>query len=163
IRLVCTMPTFQNPTGVTTTLEHRRRLLAIVSRHGVPVLEDDFQKDLRIRGRDVPSLRPLDRSGKGTYVRTFPKAPFPRPPAAPRGGGVVRRPPVAEAATALKRAMDLASSPLAQAAVASFCRSGGYDRHLRRMTRELGARHARAAAALERHLPRGAIATRPDG
>ena len=159
VRLVCTMPTFQNPTGVTTTLEHRRRLLAIVSRHGVPVLEDEFQKDLRIRGRDVPSLRALDRSGQVTYVGTFSKALFP----GPRVGWLVAAPAVAEAATALKRAMDLASSPLAQAAVASFCRAGGYDRHLRRMIRELAARHDRAAAALERHLPRGTVVARPDG
>src|SRR5262249_40200173 len=54
-------------------------------------------------------------------------------------------------------------SPLAQAGGGSFGRSGGYDRHLRRMTRELAARHARAAAACERHLPRGAVVTRPEG
>jgi 2-aminoadipate transaminase len=159
VRLVCTMPTFQNPTGVSTTLEHRRRLLAIVSRHGVPVLEDEFQKDLRIRGRDVPSLRALDRSGQVTYVGTFSKALFP----GPRVGWLVATPAVAQAATALKRAMDLASSPLAQAAVASFCRAGAYDRHLRRMVRELEVRHDHARVALERHLPRGTAVTRPDG
>src|SRR5262249_24422127 len=54
-------------------------------------------------------------------------------------------------------------SPLAQAGGGSFGRSGGYDRHLRRMPRELAARHARAAAACERHLPRGAVVTRPEG
>jgi DNA-binding transcriptional MocR family regulator len=159
VRLVCTMPTFQNPTGVSSTLEHRRRLLAVVSRHGVPVLEDEFQKDLRIRGRDIPSLRALDRSGQVTYVGTFSKALFP----GPRVGWLVATPAVAQAATALKRAMDLASSPLAQAAVASFCRTGAYDRHLRRMVRELEVRHDRARVALERHLPRGTTVTGSDG
>jgi DNA-binding transcriptional MocR family regulator len=159
IRLVCTMPTFQNPTGISTSLEHRRRFLAIVGRHGVPVLEDEFQRDLRFRGRDVPSLRALDRSGQVTYVSTFSKSLFP----GPRVGWLVAAPAVAQAATALKRAMDLASSPLAQAAVACFCRSGGYDRHLRRTARELDARHARAGTALQRHLPRGSTVTRPDG
>ncbi len=159
VRLVCTMPTFQNPTGLTTGIEHRRRLLAIVARHGVPVLEDDFQHDLRASGRPVPPLRALDRSGQVVHVGTFSKALFP----GPRVGWLVATAATAQAATALKRAMDLASGPIAQAALARFCRSGDYQRHLRRVTRELAARHARAAAALARRLPPGSSFTRPDG
>ena len=79
VRLVCTMPTFQNPTGITTDVEHRRRLLAIAARHGVPVLEDDFQHDLRGTGRPAPPLRALDRSGQVIHVGTFSKALFPGP------------------------------------------------------------------------------------
>lgn len=159
VRLVCTMPTFQNPTGLTTDVEHRRRLLAIVARHGVPVLEDDFQHDLRAHGRAAPPLRALDRSGQVVHVGTFSKALFP----GPRVGWLVATPATVHAATALKRAMDLASSPLAQAALARFCRAGDYARHLRRVTRELGTRHARAATALARRLPPGSTFTRPDG
>lgn len=159
VRLLCTMPTFQNPTGVTSDVEHRRRLLAVAARHGVPVLEDDFQHDLRARGRPVPPLRSLDRSGQVIHVGTFSKALFP----GPRVGWLVASPASARAATALKRAMDLASSALVQAALARFCQAGEYDRHLRRVTRELGLRHARGAAALARHLPRGSSFTRPDG
>src|SRR5262245_33975618 len=159
VRLVCTMPTFQNPTGITTDVEHRRRLLAIAARHGVPVLEDDFQHDLRATGRPVPPLRALDRSGQVIHVGTFSKALFP----GPRVGWLVASPASVRAATALKRAMDLASSPLAQAALARFCRAGDYDRHLRRVTRELALRHARAATALARHLPAGSSFTRPEG
>jgi DNA-binding transcriptional MocR family regulator len=159
VRLVCTMPTFQNPTGLTTDVEHRRRLLAVATRHGVPVLEDDFQHDLRGSGRPAPPLRALDRSGHVIHVGTFSKALFP----GPRVGWLVASPDSVCAATALKRAMDLASSPLAQAALARFCRAGDYDRHLRRVTRELALRHARAAAALARHLPAGSSFTRPEG
>jgi DNA-binding transcriptional MocR family regulator len=159
IRLVCTMPTFHNPTGITTGLDHRRRFLTIAARHGVPVLEDDFQQDLRVRGRAAPPLRALDTSGQVVHVGTFSKALFP----GPRVGWLVAPPAVARAATALKRAMDLASSPLAQAALARFCRTGAYETHLRRAARELTARHARAATALERHLPRGSTFTKPEG
>ena len=159
VRLVCTMPTFHNPTGISTGLDHRRRFLAIAARHGVPVLEDDFQQDLRVRGRAAPPLRALDTSGQVVHVGTFSKALFP----GPRVGWLVAPPAVARAAAALKRAMDLASSPLAQAALARFCRTGAYEGHLRRAARELAIRHARAAAALERHLPRGSTFTRPEG
>jgi len=158
-RLLYTMPTFHNPTGQTTSLEHRRSLLAIVARHGVAVLEDDFEKDMRVRGRPVPPLRALDGTGQVVYAGTFSKALFP----GLRVGWIVGSRRVVEAATALKRATNLTSSTVLQAALAEFCRAGAYDRHLRKMVRELAARLGRAERALGVHLPKGSTFTRPDG
>jgi DNA-binding transcriptional MocR family regulator len=159
VRLVYTMPTFQNPTGISTTLEHRRRLLAITARHGVPVVEDDFEKDLWIRGRVAPPLKALDRTGNVVYLGTFSKALFP----GARVGWLVGGRRVGEAAVALKRSLDLASSPVLQAGLAHFCRSGAYDRHVRRLARELGRRLEAAEEALAAHLPEGSTFTRPQG
>ncbi len=158
-RLLYTMPCFHNPTGITTTLEHRRRLLEVAVRHGVPVLEDDFEKDMRVRGRPVPPLKALDRTGQVIYVGTFSKALFP----GVRIGWIVGPPRVAKAALVLKRATDLASSVPLQAAVAHFCGTGAYDRHLRRIAKELARRLDRASTALETHLPDGSSFTRPEG
>jgi DNA-binding transcriptional MocR family regulator len=158
-RLVYTMPSFQNPTGLSTSLAHRKRLLAIAARHGVPVLEDEFQKDLRVRGRPEPPLRAIDRSGRVVYVGTFSKALFP----GSRVGWIVAPPAVAPAMVALKRASDLASSSAVQAALANFCRTGEYDRHVRRASAELGKRLDRAVASLEKYLPRGSTFTQPEG
>ena len=158
-RLLYTMPSFHNPTGITTTLEHRRRLLEITARHGIPVLEDDFEKDMRVRGRPVPPLKALDRTGQVVYVGTFSKTLFP----GVRIGWIVGPPRVANAALVLKRATDLASSVPLQAAVAHFCHTGAYDRHLRRVAKELARRLERAATALEAHLPDGSSFTRPEG
>jgi len=157
VRMVCTMPTLQNPTGITTDVAHRRRLLAIAGRFGVPVLEDDFQHDLRSGMPTAPPLRALDRSGLVVHVGTVSKSLFP----GPRVGWLVAAPAMTSAATALKRGMDLTSSPLAQAALARLCRSGAYDRHLRRFMRALAERHASAVDALARHLPAGSRFTRP--
>ncbi len=159
VRLVYTMPTFQNPTGISTTLEHRRRLLAITARHGVPVVEDDFEKDLWVRGRVAPPLKALDRAGNVVYLGTFSKALFP----GARVGWLVGDRRLGEAAVALKRSLDLASSPVLQAALAHFCQSGAYDRHVRRLARELGRRLDAAEAALAEHLPEGSTFTRPQG
>lgn len=158
-RLVYTMPTFQNPTGLTTALEHRRRLLALSARYGVPVLEDDFQLDLRMAGRPEPSLRALDPSGRVVAIGTFSKALFP----GVRVGWIVAPPPIARAVIALKRASDLSGSAPLQAALARLIADGEYDKHLRRVQAELRRRHEAARAALERHLPKGSSFTRPDG
>jgi GntR family transcriptional regulator/MocR family aminotransferase len=158
-RLLYTMPSFQNPTGISTSIEHRRRLLEITARHGIPVLEDDFEKDLRVRGRPTPPLKALDRTGNVVYVGTFSKALFP----GVRVGWIVGGRRVAAAAVTFKHALDLATSPVLQAGLATFCRAGGYDRHVRRVAKEVERRLARAFTALERHLPDGSTFARPDG
>jgi GntR family transcriptional regulator/MocR family aminotransferase len=159
VRLIYTMPSFHNPLGITTSLAHRKRLLEIAGRYGVAVLEDDFEKDLRVRGRGAPPLRALDPHGRVIYLGTFSKALFP----AARVGWLVAPRRVAETAVAVKRTIDITTSSLIQAGLAQFLAEGSYDRHLRRVVREMGLRLAAAGRALEAHLPAGSRFTRPEG
>jgi GntR family transcriptional regulator/MocR family aminotransferase len=150
-RLIYTMPSFHNPTGVSTSLAHRRRLLEIASKHNVPVLEDDFEKDLRVRGRGAPPLRALDRRGLVLYMGTFSKTLFP----AARVGWLILPPSVCRSALLAKRSLDLTSSPLIQAGLALFLREGRYERHLKRVVKELARRLEATERALARELPEG--------
>ena len=151
VRLIYTMPSFHNPTGISTSLAHRRRLLEIAGRHGVPILEDDFEKDLRVRGRGAPPLRALDRRGLVIYMGTFSKTLFP----AARVGWLILPPTMMSSALLAKRSLDLTSSPLVQAGLALFLREGRYEPHLRRVTKELGRRLEAAERALAHALPEG--------
>jgi len=159
VRLIYTMPSFHNPTGISTALAHRKRLLEIAGRHGVPILEDDFEKDLRVRGRGAPPLRALDRRGLVSHLGTFSKTLFP----AARVGWLFTPPSVAGAAVLAKRTMDLTTSSLLQAGLCAFLREGSYDRHLRRVVKELETRLAAAERAFAKHLPEGSTFSHPDG
>jgi DNA-binding transcriptional MocR family regulator len=159
VRLIYTMPSFHNPTGTSTAHAHRKRLLEIAGRHGVPILEDDFEKDLRVRGRGAPPLRALDRRGIVSYLGTFSKTLFP----AARVGWLFAPPSVTPAALLAKRTMDLTTSSLLQAGLALFLRDGGYDRHLRRVVKELETRLVCAERALEKHLPEGSRFSKSEG
>jgi 2-aminoadipate transaminase len=82
-KFIYALPNFQNPTGVTLSLERRRALIRLADQHGVPVLEDDPYGQLRYEGDHLPSLvtldaeyRGLDRSvygGNVLYMSTFSK------------------------------------------------------------------------------------------
>ncbi len=159
VRLIYTMPSFHNPTGTSSDLAHRRRLLEIAGRYGVPILEDDFEKDLRVRGRGAPPLRALDRRGIVSYLGTFSKTLFP----AARVGWLFAPPAIAAAAVLAKRTMDLTTSSLIQAGLAVFLREGSYDRHLRRVLKALEVRLATAERALAAYLPEGSTYTRSEG
>lgn len=159
VRLIYTMPSFQNPTSVSTTVAHRRQLLDIAAKHGVPILEDDFEKDLRVRGRGAPPLRALDRNGLVVYLGTFSKALFP----AVRVGWLVAPRRIADAGATMKRLMDVTTSPLLQAGLAQFLSEGSYDRHLRNAVRVVQERLDAAQKALAAHLPPGSHCSAPEG
>lgn len=67
------IPTFQNPTGKTMSLERRKQILNIAARHKVYIVEDNPYADLRFTGIEVPTLKSLDRNNLVIYVGSFSK------------------------------------------------------------------------------------------
>src|SRR5579859_91426 len=72
-RLIYTMPTFQNPTGVVMSTERRRRLLLLAKRYQIPVLEDDPYSEIYFEGKAPQPLKALDTRGHVLYLGTCSK------------------------------------------------------------------------------------------
>jgi DNA-binding transcriptional MocR family regulator len=159
VKALYTMPTFHNPMGTTAGLEHRRALLAIAERTGVPVIEDGYEMDLRFAGQALPPLAGLDTSGRVVHLFSFSKSLFP----GARVGAITARGRCVEALLALKRATDLSDALPLQAALAEFLASGEYDRHLQRLRGVLRARCAALLESLAQEMPAGTRWTRPLG
>jgi 2-aminoadipate transaminase len=159
VKFLYAIPTFHNPTGVTTTLAHRRRLLEIAARYRKPVLEDAYEMDLRLSGRAVPSLAALDTTGLVVHLFSFSKSLFP----GARVGAICARGRIVDALVAQKQATDLSDSMLLQAALAEFVADGSYDRHLRKLRRVLVDRRDTLLGALASEMPDGVRWTRPEG
>lgn len=159
VRLCYLMPTFHNPTGRSLNLEQRQQLTATLADTDVAVVEDEYQHSLRCRGDALPTLRSMDARGLTVTVSTVSKDLFP----ALRIGWVAGSEQLLAPMAAVKRFMDLETSPLLQAALAEFMRRGGYDRHLVSLRVELQKRHTALQAACAEHLPAGCRITNPDG
>jgi DNA-binding transcriptional MocR family regulator len=159
VRLVYLMPTFHNPTGRTLDLAQRRALIDVLATTSVPVVEDEYQHSLRYRGEPLPTLRSLDPRRLTITVATFSKELFP----ALRIGWVQADAELLSAMAAVKRFMDLETSPLLQAALVEFLQKGCLDRHLDDLRGELSRRHAALRTASRVHLPAGCTVTEPDG
>ena len=159
VRLVYLMPTFHTPTGRTLDLAQRRALVDVIARTAVPVVEDEYQHSLRFRGEPLPSLRSLDPRGLTVTVATVSKELFP----ALRIGWITASADLLRPMAAVKRFMDLETSPLLQAALVEFVRRGCLDRHLGALRDELRRRHGALQRASREHLPPGATKTEPDG
>jgi 2-aminoadipate transaminase len=159
VRLVYLMPTFHNPTGRTLDLAQRRALMDVVAKTDVPVVEDEYQHSLRFRGTPLPSLRSMDPRGLTVTVASASKELFP----ALRIGWVTGTAEVIEPMAAVKRFVDLETSPLLQAGLVEFIARGSFDRYLEELRRELARRHGALREACARHLPESCRVTEPDG
>ncbi|MBN1827470.1 MAG: PLP-dependent aminotransferase family protein [Candidatus Eisenbacteria bacterium] len=148
-KFIYTVPTFQNPTGVTMSLGKRRALLELAYRYRVPVVEDDPYTPLRYDGGAVPSLKALDTHGYVIYLTTFSKILV----SGLRVGvlGAPRR--LMEPMVAAKYRLDLFTGALSQAMVQRFWSGGALDRHIDRVRVEYRANREAMADALRRHCP----------
>ena len=72
-KLIYLIPTFQNPSGITMSLEKRRAVLALAERYGAVILEDNPYGELRFDGEDVPTIKSLDKTGTVLYCSSFSK------------------------------------------------------------------------------------------
>lgn len=158
-KLIYTLPTFQNPTGATMSLERRHRLLALAAREQVPVVEDDPYGALRYDGRPIPPLRALDSHGSVIYLSTLSKVLFP----GFRIGWIAGPRPLIERLALMKQIVDLDTNPLAQWAVWAFLDRGLLAEHVERLRQAYPRRRDAMLAAIERHCAGMLTCERPDG
>ena len=158
-RLLIVTPSFQNPTGATLPLDRRKRIVQLVQRFGVVLVENDIYSELRYHGKPLPTLKALDESGNTVLLRSYSKISFP----GLRVGWVIAPRPVIARLADAKQVSDLHSDQLSQAVLLRFAESGELALHLAR-TRIAGSERLHAALrACTANLPAGASFTRPEG
>jgi DNA-binding transcriptional MocR family regulator len=159
VKLIYVTPAAQSPTGVRLSEPRREELLALADEHQVPVLEDDYDSELRWESPPLPALKASDRAGQIVYAGTFSKALFP----GLRVGYVVAAAPLRDRLVTLRAFSDFGTGVVEQAALASLLATRGLERHLQRMRRVYAARRGAMLAALEREMPPGVSWSRPEG
>ena len=73
VKFIYTIPNFQNPSGITMSLEKRRRLYELAKAHDVMILEDNPYGDLYYEGEPLPSIKSFDTDGIVIYAGSFSK------------------------------------------------------------------------------------------
>jgi len=154
-----TIPTFQNPSGRTLSLERRRRLAELARERGLLVLEDDPYGLVRYEGEALPSLFELAEGEGVAYASSFSKTVAP----GLRVGWFVLPQELAEEIEALAVSTYISPPYLSQATVLEFARGGNFEPNLERVNGLLRERRDAMLDALARELPDDASWTRPEG
>lgn len=158
-KFIYTIPSFQNPGGVTMALERRRRLVEIARSRELLVLEDNPYGLLRYEGSALPPLYALDGGEYVIYLGTFSKILSP----GLRLGWTAAPRPVLEKLNLGKQAADLCSAPLGQHFVAAYFAARDWRAYVETQTVVYRRRRDAMLEALAEHFPREARWTRPEG
>jgi 2-aminoadipate transaminase len=167
VKFMYLMPTFHNPTGVTTSLARRHQIVRLAREAGVPILEDDPYGQLRYTGETLPTLAALDAAQQGMdpeqanviYAGTFSKTLAP----GLRLAWVVCPSQLAEQLVMAKQGADLHSNTLSQMIAYEFLRRDWLDDQVERIRDTYSGRCDAMCEAIEAHFPPEAHYVRPEG
>ena len=158
-KFIYPIPTFQNPGGVTMSLERRQRLVEIAAERELLVLEDNPYGLLRYEGEPLPTLLSLDGGHFVVYLGTFSKILSP----GVRLGWTVAPRPVLQKMNVGKQGVDLCSPSMTQFFVAAYFESSRWTDYLDSLVQIYRRRRDTMLDALAEHFPAQSTWTHPEG
>ncbi len=157
-KFVYTIPTFQNPTGRTISLERRKQMIALCKEHGVLILEDDPYCDLRYSGQPVPPIKSFDEDNTVIYLMSFSKIISP----GLRVGAAIADPRIIQKYNIAKQGEDLHTANLSQEIVNAYMLSGKAEPHIESICAQYRDKRDAMLKKME-EWPESIAYTKPDG
>jgi 2-aminoadipate transaminase len=161
-KFIYVIPDFQNPSGVTFTLERRKELLSIAKEYGTIILEDSPYRELRYNGEEVPSILKLD-NGEGYVLSmyTFSKIFIP----GFRLGWIVGHKDLIQKLVIAKQSMDLCSPPFTQCIAREYLKEGLINKQIKSNIAVYRPKKDLMLECLEKEMPKNAGIrwTKPEG
>ena len=158
-KFVYVIPTFQNPSGRTLTLERRKKLAELGTKYDVIILEDDPYRDIRFEGEELPPIKSFDTSGNTVLANSFSKI-F---SAGARLGYVHAAPEILEKMYNAKTATNSQTNTTLQLICAEFFRRGLFEEHLKKTRKLYLERRDVMLQCIDRFFPEGTKRTTPQG
>lgn len=158
-KMLYTIPTFQNPSGRTLSVERRKRVAELCAQHNFIVAEDDPYCDLRYEGKALPQIRSFDTEGNVVLIHSFSKIISP----GLRVGAVNAAPEIIDNMLLIKQCEDTHTSNLSQQICAEYLNRGLLPGHLKATLPLYEKRMQAMLEGIEKYFPPGCEYTRPEG
>lgn len=158
-KFIYVIPTFQNPAGLTWSMDKRKHLLEIAEKYDLLIFEDDPYSELRFDGSEIRPVKSLDREGRVIYMGTFSKVLSP----GIRLGFIYANPEINRKINLLKQGVDLCTNTFSQYLAAEYLKRGVIDRQIPKIVQLYRKKRNIMIEALETYMPPDTRFTRPDG
>jgi len=158
-KMVYVIPTFQNPSGRTLSLERRKKVAELGSKYDVIILEDDPYRDIRYSGEDLLPIKVFDKTGHTVLANSFSKIFSP----GSRLGYVFASDEITEKLLDAKSAVNSHTSLLPQIICAEFFKRGYYPEQLKLLCDVHRERRDAMIDCIDKYFPEGTKRTFPDG
>jgi 2-aminoadipate transaminase len=158
-RFIYTIPDFQNPSGITMSLERRKKLIQIAHQREIPLLEDSPYRELSFTGDVLPSLWTLS-GGKGVIqLRTFSKILFP----GMRMGWIVADELFIQKIVLLKQSVDLCTPSFTQLILAEYIKRGRMRQSIEKAIGRYQPKLEAMLSSLQKYMPEEVKWSKPTG
>ncbi len=159
VKLIYTIPNFQNPTGITMSLEKRKKLLELAAKYDCLILEDNPYGDLRFAGEPVPTVKSLDTEGRVIYVGSLSKILSP----GMRIGYIVCGAELCDKIEIVKQVNDVHTPCLTQMMAAEFLKRYDVAAHIKKACEVYGKKCRFMISCMEKYFPKSVTWTKPEG
>ena len=158
-KFIYVVPDFQNPSGVTLSLERRKELLELAYKHEIPLIEDSPYRELRYSGETLPAIYSLDTRDQTIVLRTFSKILCP----GLRLAWIMAPEEWMDRMVIAKQSMDLSSPTYTQLIAAEYLARGLLPKQIENIRSLYGRKLKTMLEALKSHMPKGVKWTKPEG
>lgn len=159
VKMVYTIPDFQNPSGITMSVERRKRIAELAKEYCVPVIEDSPYGELIFEGTALPSIKSFDKEGWVVFLGTFSKTFCP----GLRLGWVCACPEILQKYIVIKQGADLQCSTISQREAALFMQEYSLDNHIEEIKKVYKSRKNLMLDSMKKYFPNGVTYTNPRG
>jgi 2-aminoadipate transaminase len=158
-RFIYTIPDFQNPSGITMSLERRKKLIKIAKEREIPIAEDSPYRELSFTEEVLPSLWTLAEGRGVIMLKTFSKMLFP----GMRLGWMVAEETLNDKIIMLKQSVDLCSPPFNQLILATYIKQGKMRQTIEKAIECYKPKCAAMLKAMEKYMPKNVSWSKPTG
>ncbi len=158
-KFIYVIPNFQNPSGVTMSLEKRKAVYDLAGKYGVLILEDNPYGELRVKGENIPTIKSLDTDGRVIYAGTFSKVLSP----GIRVGYAVAPSPVIQKMVVCKQVTDVHTNIFGQMLADEFMANYDFDAHLEKIRGIYRKKMGLMLDLMKQHLPESFTWNEPEG
>jgi len=159
IKLIYTIPTFQNPSGITTSLAVRKGMLELAQKYNVVILEDNPYGELRFSGEKVPTIKSMDTTGNVIYLGSFSKVFSP----GLRLAYLIFDKGLTEKMTVAKQATDVHTNVFSQMIAAQYLADYDIDASIEESRKLYKHRCELMLSCMDKYFPETVTYTRPEG
>lgn len=159
IKILYTIATFQNPSGITASLEKRKKILELAEKYDFLIFEDNPYGELRFSGENVPTMKSMDKDGRVVYFSSFSKILSP----GLRLGYTCANKLLMERMIICKQVSDVHTNVLSQMIAYEFIQRYDIDEHIAHLREVYGRRCKLMMECMDKYFPKCVKHTCPEG
>lgn len=159
VKVLYTIATFQNPSGITVSLEKRKKILELAQKYDFLIYEDNPYGELRFSGEEIPTFKSLDKEGRVIYFGSFSKILAP----GMRLGFASASAPLLERMIICKQTEDVHTNVLSQMIAYEFVTRFSIDEHIAKLRSVYGKKCKLMMECMDKYFPKEVTHTCPEG